>query len=76
MFFFVDMFIKARTSFRDHGYELTDGRKILERYLRGWFWIDLPGSLPLGLFFNDPLSDGRTCMTAHDSCRNTVGLSV
>ena len=52
--FLIDVGIKARTSFQDHGYEVTDARKILRRYLRGWFIIDLISAIPLGLFFTDP----------------------
>ena len=47
--FLTDVAIKARTSFPDHGYEVTDGRKILARYLRGWFIIDFISAIPCAI---------------------------
>ena len=32
--FTFDVVVRFRTSFRDHGYEVTDGKKILAKYLR------------------------------------------
>ena len=44
--FLFDVIIKARTSFQDHGYEVTDGRKILSKYIRSWLIIDLLSGIP------------------------------
>ena len=44
--FSLDMLIRFRTSFRDHGYDVTQASTIACHYLRGWFTIDLLSSLP------------------------------
>ena len=45
-FFGVDMLAKARSTYPDHGYTVADGRRVLVRYLRGWFVIDLVSTVP------------------------------
>ena len=42
--------MKARTSYKDHGYDVIDSKKIFVRYTRTWFPIDLISAIPLGLF--------------------------
>ena len=49
----IDVFVKMRTSYPDHGYEVTEAKKIFVRYMRGWFIIDFISAIPLGLIFND-----------------------
>ena len=50
--FLADVFVKARTSYTDHGYDVTDPKKILVRYVRSWFIIDFISAVPLGIFFD------------------------
>lgn len=45
--FMLDILIKLRTSYRDHGYDIIDRRKIRRNYLCGWFSLDLVSSFPL-----------------------------
>ena len=51
--FLLDVLIKARTSFMDHGYEVTDPQMIWLRYLRTFFFVDLISAIPLGFFFTN-----------------------
>jgi CRP-like cAMP-binding protein len=44
--FTVDVCMKARTSYADHGYTITDPRKVLRHYASRWMIIDLLSSLP------------------------------
>ena len=46
MLFTIDMLIRFRTAYRDHGYDVTHPPTIAVHYLRGWFMIDLLCSLP------------------------------
>ena len=38
--FILDIPIKMRTSYRDHGYDIIEGPKVARHYLRGWFAVD------------------------------------
>ena len=44
--FTIDVAIKFRTTYRDHGYTIFDAEKVRNRYLRSWFVVDLVSSLP------------------------------
>ena len=44
--FSLDMLIRFRTSYRDHGYDVTHPPTIAMHYLRGWFVVDFFSSLP------------------------------
>ena len=44
--FTLDVAMKFRTTYRDHGYTIKDGRRVAIRYLRSWFMVDLISSLP------------------------------
>ena len=54
--FLVDCAFSFRTAFFADGDWVTSPMAIAGRYLRGWFWIDAPSSLPLELL--DLLSGG------------------
>jgi CRP/FNR family cyclic AMP-dependent transcriptional regulator len=41
-----DVAVRARTSFFEQGYDVTDGRRVTLRYLRGWACADLLSALP------------------------------
>ena len=45
--FCLDMIVRFRTAFRDHGYDVTDAAAIAKHYLRSWFLVDLLSSLPI-----------------------------
>ena len=45
--FSIDIAIRFRTAFRDHGYDVTQPKTIALNYIRGWFFIDLFSSLPI-----------------------------
>ena len=40
------LFIQPRTSFRDHGYDVTQWQLIAGRYLRSWFALDFACAFP------------------------------
>lgn len=42
-----DVVVRARTSFFEQGYDVTDGWRVTLRYLRGWACADLLSALPL-----------------------------
>lgn len=45
--FMADIFIKIRTSYRDHGYDVVEPKLVAKRYLRsGFFIVDLVSSVP------------------------------
>ncbi len=45
--FCIDMIIRCRTSFRDHGYDVTSPAMIVRNYVKGWFVADLLSSIPV-----------------------------
>ena len=49
VFFIVDIFLNRRTSFRDHGVEVTDPRSCTRHYARRMMPVDIIGSVPLDL---------------------------
>ena len=44
--FVVDVFVRSRTTVRDHGYDVVNARAILLHYFRGWFALDAISSVP------------------------------
>ena len=46
-FFLFDVFLNFRTAYFQEGQWVTSELAIAKVYLRGWFWIDAPSSLPL-----------------------------
>ena len=53
LIFLIDVVVKSRTSFTDHGYEVTDPHKIWLKYVHTFFFVDLISALPLGFFFTN-----------------------
>ncbi len=53
LLFIADVGINFITGYFDHevGKYVFDRRLIARKYLRGWFWIDFPTSIPTGLIF-------------------------
>ena len=49
--FTLDVLIRFRTSYRDHGYDVTNPRIIAVHYVRGWFCLDFFSSLPIDHLF-------------------------
>ena len=49
--FGIDMLVKARSTYTDHGYTVVDQRRVLARYLRSWFVLDLLATAPIDRFF-------------------------
>eukprot|EP01051_Picozoa_sp_SAG22_P014633 SAG22_NODE_1805_length_3533_cov_1.343040_3_plen_498_part_00 len=50
LFFIIDVFVQARTSFYDsNGFRENRPGKIFRKYLSGWFLIDVASCLPLDL---------------------------
>lgn len=49
--FITDMVLRFRTALVVQGRLVTDLREIRQDYLRGWFWVDLLGTLPFHLIF-------------------------
>ena len=47
IFFLIDVVLSFRTAYFVDGVWVTDPQMIANRYLKGWFWIDAPSSLPL-----------------------------
>ncbi|OQR96174.1 cyclic nucleotide-binding protein [Achlya hypogyna] len=48
-FFAIDILLSFRTGyFDDEGHLTMNTRQIAERYLKGWFWIDLVSTFPIG----------------------------
>ena len=47
--FLTDLFITFRTAFDEDGEWVLDSGRIAQHYLRGWFWIDAPSSIPVEL---------------------------
>ena len=47
--FIFDCLFSFRLAYLDGGLWVTDGGLIAQNYLRGWFWIDAPSSLPIEL---------------------------
>ena len=45
-----DVCVRFRTTYSDHGYDVTAGSKIALRYIRGWFVFDLLSSFPFSAF--------------------------
>ena len=45
--FTVDVFIKARTTYSDHGYTISSPSKVWSRYMRTWLIIDILASFPI-----------------------------
>ena len=50
--FTLDVLIRFRTSYRDHGYDVTNPRIIAVHYVRGWFCLDFFSSLPIDHLFH------------------------
>ena len=44
--FTFDVVVRFRTSFRDHGYDVTYPPTIARHYIKGWFTLDILSSLP------------------------------
>ena len=44
--FSLDVAVRFRTAYRDHGYDVTHPHAIAANYLRGWFALDFMSSLP------------------------------
>lgn len=38
--------VKMRTSYKEHGYDITDWRRIVRRHLQTYFWIDFLACFP------------------------------
>ncbi|MBF0622459.1 MAG: cyclic nucleotide-binding domain-containing protein [Magnetococcales bacterium] len=51
LFFITDIWISFRTAFMQDGETIADLKIIQQRYLRGWFALDLLATLPLGWYF-------------------------
>ena len=53
LLFICDILINFRTTFQDQdtGEYETNAQKIAMKYINGWFWLDLPASLPFELIF-------------------------
>ena len=47
--FIVDVFLSLRTAIFVDGEWVTDFFEIRAAYLRGWFWVDAPSSIPVEL---------------------------
>ena len=45
--FCVDIILSFCTAYSANGIYVTDLRQISRNYLTGWFWIDVPGSIPV-----------------------------
>ena len=45
--FIIDLVVSFNTAFLDNGEWVTDRDQIASRYLRGWFLIDAPASIPV-----------------------------
>ena len=53
--FVLDVFLRFRVSYRDHGYPVFDKQRVATRYLRGWLLPDALSSIPLdAIFVNQP----------------------
>lgn len=55
--FLADLAIAFNTAFMDNGVWVTSRSAIAARYLRGWFWIDAPSSVPVELIEMIPWGD-------------------
>ena len=65
--FTVDVFVKIRTTYVDHGYNIANPRKIALRYLKSWFVIDFFSSLPFDWMLElaqIPGANGIQCASA------------
>jgi hypothetical protein len=50
LFFVADLVVSFNTAYMlDDGRWATDRGQIAQRYMRGWFWIDAPSSVPVEL---------------------------
>ena len=47
--FITDVFFNFNTAYQDATMWVIDRRMIAAKYLRGWFWIDAPSSIPVEL---------------------------
>lgn len=47
--FLTDVVLSFRTAFESNGSWVENPKAIAQNYLRGWFWIDAPSSVPLEL---------------------------
>lgn len=59
VFFIIDVILNCRTSFRDHGVEVTDRRSCTRHYARRMMPVDLLGSVPLDLIAWFLLGNGQ-----------------
>ena len=49
--FIIDIFFTFLSVIKDEkGHMVTSRKKIANSYLSGWFWIDMPSSIPFQLF--------------------------
>jgi hypothetical protein len=55
IFFVSDIFLNFRTGYINNGFVIMDAKRIVRKYLKFWFWVDLLGSIPVELFF---INDG------------------
>ena len=46
IYFLLDIVISFNTAVYSKGSLVTQRKKILNKYLKGWFWVDLPASFP------------------------------
>ena len=49
--FCVDVLVKARTNYTDHGYTISDPLRVLRRYATTWMLIDVVSSVPFDWIF-------------------------
>ena len=60
VFFLADVLLNFFTTYSDNGNEVRSARKIWSRYLRGWFLIDVPASIPFSLLSIERLTGPTT----------------
>ena len=64
VFFLADVLLNFFTTYSDNGNEVRSARKIWSRYLRGWFLVDVPASIPFSLLsiqrFTNPTTAAGT----------------
>jgi hypothetical protein len=58
-FFIIDIFLNCRTTFRDHGVEVSDGPTCTRHYARRMMVVDIIGSAPLDLIAWVLFGNGR-----------------
>ena len=73
--FIIDMFVSLNSSFYDSNKQLVQSRrKILVKYLRGWFFIDLMAAFPFELVENEFFSPSNIDGSVSFSTVNTSNL--